>query len=34
MKKAAKEMRFEEAAAYRDEMKKYASLELLEDHPL
>ena len=33
MKKAAKEMHFEDAARYRDELRKYASLELLEDHP-
>jgi excinuclease ABC subunit B len=34
MKKAAKEMRFEEAASLRDEMKRYVALQLLEDEPL
>ncbi|MDN3504645.1 MAG: excinuclease ABC subunit UvrB [Rhabdochlamydiaceae bacterium] len=33
MKKSAKEFRFEDAAKYRDELKFYVSLELLEDDP-
>lgn len=34
MKKAAHEHRFEEAARYRDLLKHYKDLEILEDHPL
>jgi excinuclease UvrABC nuclease subunit len=34
MQEAAKECRFEEAAEYRDELKIYQSLAILEDHPL
>lgn len=33
MRKSAREYRYEEAAKYRDELKFYISLELLEDHP-
>lgn len=33
MKKAAKDLKFEEAARLRDLVKKYKDLELLEDHP-
>lgn len=33
MKEAAKDYRFEEAAKYRDELKFYEALALLEDHP-
>ena len=34
MKSAAKEMRFEDAARFRDLMKYYQDLQLLEDSPL
>lgn len=34
MKKAAKDLNFEEAAKYRDLLKHYRDLELLEDNPL
>lgn len=34
MKSAAKELRFEDAARFRDLMKYYQDLQLLEDHPL
>ena len=34
MKMAAKELRFEDAARFRDLMKYYQDLQLLEDHPL
>lgn len=34
MKNAAKEHRFEEAARYRDLLKHYKDLEILEDHPV
>lgn len=34
MRSAAKELKFEEAAKYRDELKSLKDLELLEDHPL
>ncbi len=34
MRSAAKEMRFEDAAKFRDELKHYKDLELLEDHPV
>ena len=34
MKKAAKELRFEEATRLRDLMKYYRDLQLLEDHPI
>jgi len=34
MRKAAKELRFEDAARYRDLLRHYQGIELLEDHPL
>lgn len=34
MKKAAREHRFEDAAKYRDLLKHYKDLEILEDHPI
>ena len=34
MQLAAKELRFEDAARHRDELKYFRNLELLEDHPL
>ncbi|MCB1115288.1 MAG: UvrB/UvrC motif-containing protein, partial [Chlamydiia bacterium] len=34
MKLAAKELRFEEAARFRDLLKYYQDLQLLEDHPV
>ena len=34
MKQAAKDLRFEDAARYRDLMKYYEDLAILEDHPV